>query len=290
VTVSAIGGQLDVAGRKVRVTTLNRVLWPDSGVTKAELIDYYITVAPVLLPHLVDRPLTLHRYPEGVYGEHFYQTRCPPHPRWVRRVTMSYPRTGKTFASPVVDDLASLVWAANLSTIEFHPFLGRAAALDRPTAMVFDLDPGPPAGLVAAAEIAVRLRELLAGLGLVAVVKTSGIKGMHVFVPVRQHTYDDTKPFARAVAGLLVRDDPARVTDRMARADRAGKVFVDWSQNDPGKSIVAPYSLRGLRLPTVSMPVSWDEVDQAVPVRPCRRTRAAATAATGRVTCSAAAE
>jgi bifunctional non-homologous end joining protein LigD len=260
-----VGGHLDLDGQRVRVTSLDRVLWPDTGMTKAQLIDYYIGVAPVLLPHLADRPLTLHRYPGGVYGNHFFQTRCPPHPPWVRTVTLSYPRTGKTFESPVIDDLPGLVWAANLATIEFHPFLGRTASLDRPTAVVFDLDPGPPAALIDAAKIAARLHDVLLEVGLDSWPKTSGIAGVHVFVPVaRRHTYDDTKAFARSVAGLLTRDDSDRVTDRMAVAQRTGKVFVDWSQNDPGKSTVAAYSLRGMAYPTVSMPVSWDELGEAV--------------------------
>jgi bifunctional non-homologous end joining protein LigD len=260
-----VGGHLDLDGRRVRVTSLDRVLWPDTGMTKAQLIDYYIGIAPVLIPHLADRPLTLHRYPDGVYGNHFFQTRCPPHPPWVRTVTLSYPRTGKTFESPVIHDLPGLVWAANLATIEFHAFLGRATSLDRPTAVVFDLDPGPPAALIEAAEIAVRLRDMLHDLGLSSWAKTSGIAGVHVVVPVGQpHTYDHTKAFARAVAALLTRDDPARVTDRMPVAQRTGRVFVDWSQNDPGKSTVAAYSLRGMAYPRVSMPVTWEELTQAV--------------------------
>jgi len=266
---SRVGGHLDLDGRRVRVTSLDRVLWPDVGMTKAQLIDYYVAIAPALLPHVVDRPLTLHRYPDGVYGYHFFQTRCPPHPPWVRTVILSYPRTGKTFDSPVIDDLPGLVWAANLGTIEFHPFLGRTGSLDRPTAVVFDLDPGPPATLIEAAEIALRLRDLLRHLGLDSYPKTSGIAGVHVFVPVgRQHTYDDTKAFARAVAGLLTTDDPGRVTNQMPVAKRTGKVFVDWSQNDAGKSTVAAYSLRGMAYPTVSMPVSWEELEAAI--RHCR--------------------
>jgi bifunctional non-homologous end joining protein LigD len=260
-----IGGHLDLAGRSVQVSSLDRVLWPDAGVTKAQLLDYYIAVAPVLLPHLADRPLTLHRYPEGVYGDHFFQSRCPPHPSWVRTVTMSYPRTGKAFEAAVVDDLPGLVWAANLDTVEFHPFLGRTATLERPTAVVFDLDPGPPAGLIEAGRIALRLRELLGQWSLQAVVKTSGSKGLHVFVPMGlRHTYDDTKAFARGVARRLAMDDPDRVVDRVGLGERSGKVLVDWGQNDPGRSTVAPYSLRGMRLPTVSMPVAWEEIAEAV--------------------------
>jgi bifunctional non-homologous end joining protein LigD len=264
-TSAGVGGYLDLDGRRVRVSSLDRVLWPNGGVTKAQLIDYYIAISSVLLPHLADRPLTLHRYPDGVYGEHFFQTRCPPHPPWLRTVTMSYPRTGKTFQSPVIDDLPGLVWAANLATIEFHPFLGTTQSLDWPTAVVFDLDPGPPAAFRDAAEIALRLRDLLGDLSVASWPKTSGIAGVHVFVPVgKRHTYDDTKAFARTVARLLTTDDPRGVTDRMALSARTGKVFVDWSQNDAGKSTVAPYSLRGMAFPTVSMPVVWEELMEAV--------------------------
>jgi bifunctional non-homologous end joining protein LigD len=260
-----IGGYLDVDGRRVRVSTLNRVLWPDELFTKAQLIDYYIAVAPVLLPHLRDRPLTLHRYPEGVYGEHFFQTRTPPHPSWVRTARMSFPRTGKSFDSVVVDDLPGLVWAANLATIEFHPFLGRTGNLDHPTALVFDLDPGPPVGLVEAAQVALRLHQIFDELALAAFVKTSGGKGLHVVVPVGElHTYDDTKALARHIARVLTSEDPGHVTDRMTRAERQGKVFVDWSQNDPGKSTVAPYSLRAMRSPTVSTPMMLDELRELV--------------------------
>ncbi|HLZ37754.1 MAG TPA: hypothetical protein VKP64_08345 [Mycobacteriales bacterium] len=160
-------GERDVRvdGHTVRVSRLDRVLWPTTGTTKAELIDYYVRVAPVLLPHLRDRPVTLHRFPEGVGQRGFFQTRVPPHPPWVRTVTMSFPRTGNTFRAPLVGDLPSLVWAANLSSIELHPYLGRAGRLDTPTVVVFDLDPGPPAGLLDAAAIALRVREVLDAAG-----------------------------------------------------------------------------------------------------------------------------
>lgn len=256
---------VEIAGRRLPVSSLDRVLWPETGGTKAELMNYYVSVAPALLPHLADRPLTLHRFPEGVTGPHFFQTRCPPHPEWLPTATMSFPRTGKTFEAAVVNDLPALVWAANLSTIEFHPFLGRAERLAEPTTVVFDLDPGPPADLLDACRTALALRSVLDDVGLSTYPKTSGGKGLHVYVPLNEpHTYDETKAFARGVARVLVEQQPERVVDRMTRSLRRGKVLIDWSQNDPGKSTVSPYSLPGLPTPAVSMPLRWAEVEDAV--------------------------
>ena len=266
--MTADAQQLTFDGRTVRVTSPGRILFPLTGFTKADLIEYYVRVADVLLPHVVDRPATLHRFPEGVDGPRFFQTRVPPHPDWVRTVTLTYPRTGKTFDAPVIDDVASLVWASNLSAIELHPFLARTSALDRPLLLVFDLDPGPPAGVIDAATLALRLRVVLRDAGLAPYVKFSGQKGLHVVAPLDgTATYDDTKAFAHAVALTLATDDPTTVTARMSKRDRPGKVFVDWSQNDAGKSTVAPYSLRGLRVPSVAVPLSWDEVEHAVAKR-----------------------
>ena len=249
-----------VVDRDVPVSSLDRVLYPATGTTKAEVIDYYVRVAPYLLPYLRGRPATLHRFPEGVGGPHFFQTRVPPHPPWVRTAVMTFERSGKTFEAAVVDDLPSLVWAANLSTLELHPYLGPAEAQHRPLVMVFDLDPGEPAGMRESCAVALRVRDLLAADGLAAWPKSSGAKGVHVYVPVTGATYDDTKPYAKRIAALLTRETPDLVVDRMTRALRPGKVLVDWSQNDMGKSTVAPYSLRSLRAPTVSMPVTWDDV------------------------------
>jgi bifunctional non-homologous end joining protein LigD len=240
-------------------------MWPRVGVTKGEMVDYYVRIADMLLPHLAGHPLTLHRFPEGVGGPHFFQTRTPPHPPWVATATMHMPRTGKTFEACIVDDLPGLVWAANMLSIELHPFLGRVGSLDRPVAAVFDLDPGPPAGLVDCCEIALLIRALLEDVGLVSLVKTSGGKGLHIYVPFNgSATYDDTKALAHGIAQLLTRHHSDRVVDRMDRSLRAGKVFVDWSQNDPGKSTVVAYSLRGLDVPTVSLPVTWEEVEEAL--------------------------
>ena len=252
---------VDVGGRAVSLSNLDKVLWPRLGLTKAWLVDYYTRVAPVLLPHLADRPLTLHRFPDGVDGPHWYETRAPARPPWVRTVSFHMSRTGKVFDVCLVDDLPSLVWAAQIAAVELHPFLGTATDLVRPTVVVFDLDPGPPATVVDCCRVALRLRELLDGVGLQAWPKTSGGDGLHVYVPLHTPvTYDRTKAFARAVALSLERERPGEVTSQMPRARRGGKVFVDWSQNDAGKSTVAPYSLRGGEVPTVSLPVGWDEV------------------------------
>ena len=255
---------VEVAGRRLQVSSLDRVLWPATGTTKAELLQHYLAVAPLLLPHLAGRPLTLHRYPQGTAGPHFFQTRTPPHPPWLRTATLSYPRTGKTFEAPVVDDLAGLVWAVNLTTVELHPFLSRLPDLARPTALVLDLDPGAPAGLLEACRVALLLRAELDALGLLSWPKTSGGKGLHVYVPVVGASYAQTKSLARRLAHDLAQAHPDLVVERMTKAVRGGKVLVDWSQNDPGKSTVAPWSVRGQPVPTVSMPVAWDEVEDAV--------------------------
>ena len=250
---------VEIAGRTVRLSSLDRVLWPATGTTKAELIEFYVRVAPQLLPQVTGRPLTLHRFPEGVGGPHFYQTRTPPHPDWVRTAMLSFEKTGKVFEAPVIDDVAGLVWAGNITSLEVHPFLALAESLHEPTHLVVDLDPGPPAGLVDACRVALRARDVL---GVDAVVATTGGKGLHVFVRVPAgSTYDVTKATARELGRVLTRDDPAGVTDRMVKADRPGKVLVDWSQNDAGKTTLPPWSPRAYgATPTLSMPVTWDEV------------------------------
>ena len=254
---------MKVGERDVKVTNLDKVLWPATGHTKGHLLDYYLRVAPVLLPHLARRPLTLHRFPDGVDGVHWYETRCPPHPDWVpvQRMT-TFKRSGKIVDACILDDLPSLVWAAQVAAIELHPFLAPAETMEHPRVVVFDLDPGAPAGLRDACRIGLEIREMLDNLGLASFPKPSGIKGMHVYVPVGpDHGYERTKSFARAIARLLATRQPDRVVDKMTRSLRNGKVFVDWSQNDAGKSTVAPYSMRGTPVPLVSAPVTWQEVE-----------------------------
>jgi bifunctional non-homologous end joining protein LigD len=253
-----------VDGVALRVTNLDKVLWPSVGMTKGALIQYYLEVAPALLPHIDDRPLTLHRFPDGVNGVHWYETRANRAPEWLRTQAMYTFRAGKDVCAPVVENLAGLTWAANLAAVELHPFLGVTAELTRPTAVVFDLDPGAPAGFAEAARVALAVRAEVGRIGLTSYAKTSGRRGMHVYVPLNSPaTYRETKTLARSIARKLTTEDPEHVTDVMARSSRAGRVFIDWSQNDAGKSTVAPYSLRGVTYPTVSAPVSWDEVRRA---------------------------
>jgi bifunctional non-homologous end joining protein LigD len=255
---------VEVEGRRLRVSSLEKVLWPAAGFTKGQMLDYYVRVAPMLVPHLAERPITLRRLPEGVHEAGWYQNDCPPgRPEWVRVETVVWP-SGRTWHFCAVDDLPTLVWVANLGTIELHPFLALRARLERPTALVLDLDPGEPAGLADCCRVALRLRALLEQAGLAAFTKVSGALGLHVLVPLSEdHTWEETKAFARALAAFLAAESPDEVVDRQQRRLRAGKVLVDWLQNDPTRSTVAPYSLRAEGWPTVSAPVTWEEVERA---------------------------
>ena len=249
---------------KVALTNLDKVFWPSVGLTKAFVVDWYVRVSHALLPWIDRHPVTLHRFPDGVEGAHWYETRCPPHPDWVRVHRMPF-RTGKVVDACVLDDVDALVWAAQAGTIEIHPYLDPVDDPGRPRWVVFDLDPGPEAGgLLGAARLALRVREVLDAIGLASAPKSTGGAGLHVYVPVTGETYERTKAFARSVAALLVREDPGGVTDLMPHRHRTGRVFVDWSQNDAGKSTVAPWSLRGTRWPTVSAPLTWDRVEGVV--------------------------
>jgi bifunctional non-homologous end joining protein LigD len=236
------------------------VLYPAVGFTKAGVIDYYARVAPVMLPHLARRAVTMVRWPDGVEAESFFEKRCPPHaPEWVHTA----PAYDDVNAC-VVDEIATLVWMANLAALELHTLQATVDDPDHPTSMVLDLDPGPPAGLLDCCRVALTIQAMLDRLGLVSVVKTSGGKGLHLAVPVRDATADDTKAFAKALGQLLAKDDPERVTIVMARDLREGRVFVDWSQNDRHKTTVCAYSLRAQPGPMVSTPLSWDEVSDAL--------------------------
>ncbi|WP_338019089.1 non-homologous end-joining DNA ligase [Salsipaludibacter albus] len=255
-----------VDDRRLRLSNLDKVLYPSTGTTKAAVIDYYTRVADVMLPHLRDRPLTMVRYPDGVEGDHFFEKRCPPHhPDWLPTVDLGRIGRDKVVAHCDLRERAALVWAANLAALELHVPMGRAPDPHRPTMVVFDLDPGPPAGIVESCVVAGWLFEVFDRLGLEAFAKTSGSKGLQVYVPVNSDdtTYDETKEFARSVGRLLERVHPDLVLTSMDRSARTGKVFVDWSQNVPLKTTVAVYSLRARDTPTVSTPVTRDEVETA---------------------------
>ncbi|MFL5945396.1 MAG: non-homologous end-joining DNA ligase [Gaiellaceae bacterium] len=253
---------VDIEGRRLRLTNLDKVLWPEAGRTKAWLIEYYTRIAPVLLPHLECRPLTLRRFPDGVDGVSWHQNECRGEPDWFH-VLETAGKGGRILRFCVVDDLPSLIWVANQGTLEVHPFQWRVDEPRRPATLVFDLDPGPPAGLQECARVALLLRDVLDELGLASFVKTSGSRGLHLHVPLgTPHDGDQVKRFARAVAEALAQAHPDDVIAEVDKSRRAGKVFLDWLQNDPTRQTVAPYSLRGLPWPTVATPVTWDEVER----------------------------
>ena len=254
--------ELVIDDRKLQVSNLDKVLYPKTGFTKADVIDYYIRIAPVLLPHLKDRPLTMKRYPNGVEGEFFYEKNCPVHrPKWVQTAKVWSEGNQRIMHYCLANDLPTLVWAANLADLELHTSLSHKIKVERPTMMVFDLDPGAPADIVQCCQVGIWLRELLDEMKLKAFAKTSGSKGLQVYVPLNTAvTYDDTKDLSRALAQRLEREHPDRVTSNMSKAVRKGKVFVDWSQNDEHKTTICVYSLRAKEEPTVSTPVTWSEV------------------------------
>jgi bifunctional non-homologous end joining protein LigD len=255
---------VEIEGRHLSLSNLDKVLYPDAGFTKANVIDYYRRVAPVLLPHLRGRVPTLVRAPDGASGQVFFEKRCPGHrPKWVKTAVMGKYGGHVGFEGCVIDTLPALVWVANLAALELHTYQAAVDDLTLPTALVIDLDPGEPATIVDCARVAIDLRDTLDTLGLASVVKTSGSKGLHLSVPLNSPGLSDdaTKGFALALGQLLESRDPKRVTTIMARDHRRGRVFVDWSQNDRAKTTVAPYSLRIRPRPLVSTPVSWDEVE-----------------------------
>jgi bifunctional non-homologous end joining protein LigD len=256
--------EVEIDGRRVSLSNLDKVMYPEAGFTKGHVIDYYTRVAPAVLGHLRDRPLTLKRYPNGVDGGHFYEKQCPSHaPDWVQttRVDSSRARDGKIDFC-LANDLPTLVWLANLADLELHTSLALAADYRTPTVIAFDLDPGPPASIVECARVALELRMIFEHLGMQAFPKTSGSKGMQVYVPLNTpSSYDRTRPFARGLAELLERRHPDLVVSEMKKSVRSGKVFVDWSQNTEYKTTVCVYSLRARPEPTVSTPLTWDEVE-----------------------------
>ncbi|GAB3877822.1 hypothetical protein GCM10029964_027540 [Kibdelosporangium lantanae] len=258
---------VEVEGRQFKITNLDKVLYPETGFTKGEVINYYVRIAPVLLPHLRDRPCTLRRYPNGVDGQSFYEKNVARHaPEWVRTERLSTPGSaqGNEYLDfVVIDDLPTLAWVANLAALELH--VPQWTVGNDPDLLVFDLDPGPPATVVECGQVALLLREELAEGGYEAYPKTSGSKGMQLYVPVAPDEMD-TSAYARKLAERLARANPRQVVATMAKAARSGKVFIDWSQNRPAKTTVAPYSLRARSRPTVSTPVTWQEVEDCVNV------------------------
>ena len=263
---------VSVEGRTLTLTNLAKVLYPEAGFTKAEVLAYYQQIASVLLPHIADRPLTLKRYPDGVDGEAFFAKHAPAHrPDWVRTariVSTSSRARGEIVDYLVVNDLPTLIWVANLAGLELHAPMWRLPAGDavpegperEPDLLVFDLDPGPPATVVECCRVALDLRPLLTADGLAPLAKTSGGKGMQLYARISGMTAEQASDLARSYAERLARENPKLVTSRMTRTLRTGKVFIDWSQNNGKKTTVAPYSLRARERPTVSTPLTWDEV------------------------------
>jgi bifunctional non-homologous end joining protein LigD len=263
---------VQVGERRLTLSNLSKILYPPTdgshGFSKAEVVDYYTRVSPHLLPHLAGRPATFIRFPDGVEGKSFFEKNAPSHtPDWVRTVRLPSPGSGMkrdTIDYVVVDDLPTLVWAANLASLELH--VPQWAVRDddtpvEPDLLVLDLDPGPPATVVECSRVALLLRERLAADGLTGYPKTSGSKGMQVYVPLEPTPAEETSRYAKTLAEDLEKAEPKLVVSRMAKELRGGKVFVDWSQNNGAKTTVAPYSLRARPLPTVSTPLTWDEVE-----------------------------
>jgi bifunctional non-homologous end joining protein LigD len=259
---------VEVEGRKLKLTNLEKVLYPAAGFTKGQVVDFYVRIAPVLVPHLAGRPLTMKRYPEGVGAdqEYFFEKNAPMHrPDWVKTAPIWSESNHRTIHFILANDLPTLVWIANLASIELHPSLSLAADIRTPTAIVFDLDPGPPANIVQCAQVGLWVRAIFDHFGLRSFPKTSGSKGLQIYIPLNTKTsYEQTKSFAHAVARLLEQEHPELVVSDMKKAVRTNKVFVDWSQNDEHKTTISVYSLRAREHPTVSTPLTWDEVERTL--------------------------
>ncbi len=254
---------VEMAGRRLSLSNLEKSLYISYGFTKAQILEYYRRIAPFILPHLRDRALTFKRYPEGVEKDFFYEKRCPSHrPGWVK--TAEIPQDdGERMTVCLVNDLETLIWVENLASVELHVPLARAHSPETPDSMVFDLDPGEPAGLLECARVALILRDLLSRMGLASYVKTSGKKGLHVYVPLNRKgtTFEDTKKFSKAVAVIVQKHYPGLVTPKMAKNERKAKVFINWSQNDASKTMICVYSLRAREKPIVSFPLQWTELE-----------------------------
>ena len=261
--MASAGVEVEIDGRQLRLSNLDKVLYPETGFTKGEVIDYYARIAPTMLPHIRERALTFKRFPDGVDGGSFFEKRCPKHrPPWVQ--TAAGPGDNKgTIQYCELDERPALVWAANMAALELHAPMARAADIETPRAVVFDLDPGAPATIVECARIGLLIHDVLENLSLEVCAKTSGSKGMQLYVPLNTAaTHEGAGDFALAVGQLIERAHPNDVTTTMAKAVRGGKVFIDWSQNTRHKTTIAPYSMRARPRPTVSTPVSWNEVEE----------------------------
>ena len=264
-TPSSTSLDVEVGGRHLKISNIEKVLYPAGGFTKGQVIDYYTRVAPAILPHLRGRPLTLKRYPNGVDSQFFYEKHCPKHrPEWVPTAAVWSRQNKAEMNYCLADDLPTLVWVANLAALELHTLLARADDVGRPTMVVFDLDPGPPAAIRECARVALLLRDAFGRCRLESYPKTSGSKGLQIYVPLNTPVaYGETKAFAHAMARMLEARHPELVLSVMAKDLRRGKVFIDWSQNDDSKTTVCVYSLRARPQPTVSAPVTWEEVEAA---------------------------
>jgi bifunctional non-homologous end joining protein LigD len=257
---------VEIEGKHLKLTNLEKVLYPAGGFTKGQVIDYYARIAPALIPHLRARPTTLKRYPEGVDKMFFFEKNTTKYrPDWVKTAPIWSEGNHRNVNYVLVNDLATLIWVANLAAIELHPSLSLAKKIESPTLLAFDLDPGLPANIVQCCQVAVWLRDIFEHFGLQSFPKTSGSKGLQVYVPLNTPTtYDVTKPFAHALARLLENDHKELVVSDMKKSVRVGKVLVDWSQNDEHKTTVSVYSLRARERPTISTPVTWEEVERAL--------------------------
>ena len=257
---------VEVDGKRLKLTNLDKVLYPAAGFTKGQVIDYYARIAPVLVPHLSRKPLTLKRYPDGVDAEPFFEKNATKHrPDWVKTVPIWSEGNKRNVNYILANDLPTLIWVANLAAIELHPSLAFGDEITCPRSIVFDLDPGPPANIVQCCQVAVWLRAIFDHFKLQSFPKTSGSKGMQIYVPLNTTTsYDETKPFAHALARLLENEHRDLIVSDMKKAVRTNKIFVDWSQNDEHKTTVSVYSLRARQRPTVSTPITWDEVERTL--------------------------
>lgn len=257
---------VEIGGRRLKLTNLEKIFYPSTGFTKGQMIDYYARIAPVLVPHLTQKPLTLKRYPNGVNEEPFFEKNATKHrPDWVKTAPIWSEGNHRDVNYILCNDLATLIWVANLGSIELHPSLSLADEILCPRSIVFDLDPGPPANIVQCCQVAFWLRTIFEHFGLESFPKTSGSKGMQIYVPLNTKTsYDETKPFAHALARLLENEHRDLIVSDMKKAIRTNKVFVDWSQNDDHKTTVSVYSLRARERPTVSTPITWEEAERAL--------------------------